>query len=117
MNLAEHLTRAVMHHYGYTDDDILAAEQEHPGRVCTEDCETEDGIGRHPIKDELDRTASIMVEVVIPTLAEWLDSDEIAENRAADAVRDDRPGGCLHGPGQPTTRPDLCPNCGTITRR
>lgn len=66
---ARDLTYAIMRHYGYTDEDIIAAEATHPGVACGDECSNEDGLSKHPIYDELASTASLMVDVVDPLVA------------------------------------------------
>lgn len=78
--LAHDLTHAIMRHYGYTDDQILAAEvpANHEALGCQRagwdwDCTDEDGKPLHPDHDELWLTAALMVDVVVPHLVHQAD--------------------------------------------
>lgn len=94
--LARDLTHAIMRHYGYTDDQILAAEvpANHEALGCQRagwdwDCTDEDGKPLHPDHDELWLTAALMVDVVVPHLVRQADvlaplvARWLAEERAA----------------------------------
>lgn len=89
--VAEVLVLAVMHHYGYTDEDIAAAEQVHPGRVCREEeCfDEETGVSIHgQAWVELGATASVMVEAVLPALTPLIADLNRAAAAEVEADRD-----------------------------
>jgi hypothetical protein len=62
----EDATTAVMRHYGYTDEQIIEAiSTTHEASGCEREgyewnCEDDEGVSRHPVLDELQRTAEIL---------------------------------------------------------